>query len=87
MSISLLVKVPLNLKFETGIFSLRLRKDLRELFGHFATVSRTVSDSSIFDSQKISPDHFIFNEQDCGKCFLVHAHKILLIVMRFHLSF
>ncbi|XP_065340527.1 uncharacterized protein LOC135939859 isoform X4 [Cloeon dipterum] len=48
-------------------FSLRLRKDLRELFEQFATVCRTTSDGSLSDSShKNSPEHLTLNKQKIG---------------------
>ncbi|XP_059477759.1 uncharacterized protein LOC132198045 isoform X2 [Neocloeon triangulifer] len=48
-------------------FSLRLRKDLRELFEQFATVCRTTSDGSLSDSShKNSPEHSTLNKQKIG---------------------
>lgn len=43
--------------------SLRYRKDIRELFDHLAVSGRSVSESSLTDSGKSSPEHTHTNVQ------------------------
>lgn len=49
--------------FEKFDFSPRYRKDIRELFDKLAVSGRSVSDSSLTDSGKSSPEHMNKNKR------------------------
>jgi hypothetical protein len=61
--------LPQNLKYHVFIiFSLRARKDLRDLFDQLAITCRSMSDSSLNDgSLKSSPEHAAKPPQRIGK--------------------
>lgn len=56
--------------------SLRCRKDIRELFEHLAVSGRSVSDSSLTDSNRSSPDHGRKRAKHIGKSNNVLDYRI-----------